>query len=76
MGVEEQHENQLDQLKRQCKVRRAIAIDMAAHVAEQFQHLPRAELKQRILHLIDMSQMEHDALVIRYRIRDRHGESK
>lgn len=72
--------------RKACVQRRAIAIDMAAHIAEEFiiqggrrpiGWIENAQtLKQRILRLIDMTQAEHNSLVVRYRIKDRHGESK
>ncbi len=65
---------QLPTREQVCQTRRAIAIDMAAHVAEEFQHLPSDQLKQRILNLIGMNQEAHDALVIRYKLKERHGQ--
>ncbi len=57
-----------------CKQRRAIALDMAAHVAEEFQYVGPEDLKERILNLISIDQNTHDALVIRYRLKERHGQ--
>ena len=56
-----------------CRERRDIAIDMAAHVAEDYQHLSPAALKLKILNLMNIDQAQHDALVVKYRMKERHG---
>jgi len=59
--------------RRLCKARRAIAIDMAAHVAWDCHALGSAKVKSKILELIDIDQESHDLLVKKYKLKDRHG---
>ncbi len=64
----------VDLILQVCVKRRTIALDMAAHVAEDFSFLPAAKLKQKILDLIKIDQKQHDTLVARYHMKERHGE--
>lgn len=57
-----------------CKERRAIAIDMAAHVAFEYHYETPHDVMDRILKLMTITQDEHDGLVERYKLKDRHGK--
>lgn len=66
----------IDLILQMCVQRRKIAIDMAAHVAQENHLLGEEVVFEKIMDLIKIDQEQHDKLVVKYNMKERYGERK